>query len=84
MNLENENDAAGPLDSKSKDPSKLSFVQIKRQNFDSKLKKYNLIKIIDISNEILYERASGERNLNALINVTVSHEMRNPINSIKS
>ena len=45
---------------------------------------HDLIKIIDVSNEILYERASGERNLMSLINVTVSHEMRNPINSIKS
>lgn len=37
-----------------------------------------------MSQDILYQRAKGEKRLLALINATVSHEMRNPINSINS
>ena len=43
-----------------------------------------MLKIIDISKDILYERVKGEKRLLALINATVSHEMRNPINSLNS
>jgi hypothetical protein len=32
----------------------------------------------------MYNVVNGEKKLMALINATVSHEMRNPINSIKS
>jgi signal transduction histidine kinase len=32
----------------------------------------------------MYNAANGEKKLMALVNATVSHEMRNPINSIKS
>jgi len=32
----------------------------------------------------MYDMANGEKKLMALVNATVSHEMRNPINSIKS
>lgn len=41
-----------------------------------------MLQITDISSKILYEMAMGERRLLSLINATVSHEMRNPINSI--
>lgn len=43
-----------------------------------------MLKIIDVSIDILYERANAEKRLLALVNATVSHEMRNPINSINS
>ena len=52
--------------------------------FESDFKKYHMLKIVDISKEILYEKSKGEKRLLALINATVSHEMRNPINSLKS
>jgi signal transduction histidine kinase len=32
----------------------------------------------------MFNKATGEKKLLALINATVSHEMRNPINSINS
>ena len=32
----------------------------------------------------MYNVANGEKKLMALVNATVSHEMRNPINSLKS
>ena len=40
------------------------------------------IKQFDISQKILYEMAVGEKRLFSLINATVSHDMRNPTNSI--
>jgi signal transduction histidine kinase len=43
-----------------------------------------MLQIIDISNEILFHRANGEKKLLSLINATVSHEMRNPLNAISS
>ena len=48
------------------------------------IKKFYVLKIIDVSKDILYERVKGEKRLLALINATVSHEMRNPINSLNS
>lgn len=39
---------------------------------------------MDVSNQIMFNRANGEKKLLALINATVSHEMRNPLNSIYS
>jgi signal transduction histidine kinase len=43
-----------------------------------------VLQIIDISKDIMYNIANGEKKLLALINATVSHEMRNPLNSIVS
>jgi signal transduction histidine kinase len=43
-----------------------------------------VLQIIDISKDIMYNIANGEKKLLALINATVSHEMRNPLNSIYS
>lgn len=41
-----------------------------------------MLKIIDVSMDILYERTCIEKKLLTVMNATVSHEMRNPINSI--
>ena len=46
--------------------------------------KYEVLQIIDISQKILYEMAVGEKRLLTLINATVSHDMRNPTNSINT
>ena len=37
-----------------------------------------------MSSQIMYNKLKEEKRLMALINGTVSHEMRNPINSIRS
>ena len=37
-----------------------------------------------MSKDIMYDIANGEKKLLALINATVSHEMRNPLNSINA
>ena len=39
---------------------------------------------MDVSQKVLYEMAVGEKRLFSLINATVSHEMRNPTNSIQA
>ena len=43
-----------------------------------------VLQIIDISSNIKYYKAKGDKKLLTLINATVSHEMRNPLNSIQS
>ena len=43
-----------------------------------------MIQIIDISDSILYDQSKAQNEFLSVINATVSHEMRNPINSIKS
>ena len=60
------------------------YVQIKMQSIKQYNKQQYLIQIIDISGQIMYDIATGEKKFLQLINATVSHEMRNPINSIKS
>ena len=44
---------------------------------------HELIQIIDVSAQIMYNKASGEKQFLAMINAFVSHEIRNPLNSIK-
>jgi signal transduction histidine kinase len=44
----------------------------------------NLIQVIDISGNILYQQEKVQNSMLALINAFVSHELRNPLNSIKA
>ena len=41
-----------------------------------------MVQLIDISKKIFIDQLSMERQQMALINSTVSHEMRNPLNSL--
>ncbi len=43
-----------------------------------------MLQIIDISNSILYDKSKTQNQFLSIINATVSHEMRNPLNSIKA
>jgi len=60
------------------------YVQIKKQSVSFGLDDHHILQIIDISDQIMYRIASKEKNLLSIINATVSHEMRNPLNSIYS
>ena len=60
------------------------YVQVRREKIQTWFKKHDVIQMIDISQKVLYEMALGEKRLFSLINATVSHEMRNPTNSIIS
>ena len=41
-----------------------------------------MIQIIDVSSRILYDKEKAENKLVGVINACLSHEMRNPLNSI--
>jgi len=47
------------------------------------LRGHELIQIIDISGQVKYDIATAEKKLLTMINGLVSHELRNPLNSIK-
>ena len=63
---------------------KFKFFQIKRSHVKglSKSDSKTMICFIDISQKILYDTSKAEGEFLALINSTISHEMRNPLNSI--
>jgi signal transduction histidine kinase len=42
-----------------------------------------MVQLIDISQKIFMDQLSMERQQMALMNSTVSHEMRNPLNSLQ-
>jgi len=44
---------------------------------------HELIQIIDISSKVKFDIATAEKKLQSMINGLVSHEIRNPLNSIK-
>ena len=41
-----------------------------------------MVQVIDVSDKLLYNEMKAEQNLLTLINATVSHELRNPLNSL--
>lgn len=61
----------------------IKYYQIRRQQIKHSYITKDVLQIIDISSDILYDKAKGEKELQSLINATVSHEMRNPCNSIQ-
>ena len=60
---------------------KFKFFQFKKSMIMGNTKKFMLC-FIDISQKILYDTSKAEGDLLSLINSTISHEMRNPLNSI--
>ena len=56
------------------------YVQVKR----SSLKGKNIIQIIDISNSIVFDQQRAQNEFLNVINACVSHELRNPLNSISA
>mmetsp|Transcript_1180 Transcript_1180/g.1343 ORF Transcript_1180/g.1343 Transcript_1180/m.1343 type:complete len:149 (+) Transcript_1180:330-776(+) len=59
-----------------------TFVRVCRDTFFRQNVKYESLEIQDVSREFKIEQ--GEKKLLSLINATVSHEMRTPINAINS
>ena len=60
------------------------FVRVENNELKIDEKKYSILQVVDVSSNIMYEKEKGEKNLLSLINATVSHEMRNPLNAIVS
>ena len=58
------------------------FFQIKKKTYDRGSLKKNMLQFIDISSSILYDNQREHSNFLGLVNACVSHELRNPLNSI--
>ena len=41
-----------------------------------------MVQIIDVSKSVLYDQEKGHTDMLQIINATVSHELRNPLNSL--
>jgi nitrogen-specific signal transduction histidine kinase len=63
---------------------KFRFVQIKIKTVQSKLTNEQkvLLQVIDISDKMLYNEVKAEKSFLTLISATVSHELRNPLQSL--
>ena len=63
---------------------KFKFVQIKIKTVHSKLtdEQKVLLQVIDISDKMLYNEVKAEKSFLTLISATVSHELRNPLQSL--
>lgn len=71
-----------------------NYVQIKVSditNNDQSMTRFNsskdykqkvLIQIIDMNDKILYNETKAEKSFLSLINAAISHELRNPLNSL--
>ena len=59
------------------------MIEIKRHSLHlDRGEEHEMLQIIDVSKDWLLDKQKGESNLMSLLNATVSHEMRNPLNSI--
>jgi signal transduction histidine kinase len=68
------------LDSDGKPEKK--YVQIKISNLEKDNQLRKIIQMIDVSSTILYVQEHAQTSFLSLINACVSHELRNPLNSI--
>ena len=58
------------------------YVQIKVIKIKKEHGYLLMIQIVDISDKMLFSQMKAEQTLLMLINATVSHELRNPLNSL--
>ena len=58
------------------------YVQIKFTKFKQDNQEKFMLQIIDVSHGIMYDQQKAENSFLAMINACVSHELRNPLNSI--
>ena len=58
------------------------FVRIKNTKLDRNEKNSLMLQINNVSSEIQYDNEKSHSDLLMMINATVSHELRNPLNSL--
>jgi signal transduction histidine kinase len=63
--------------------TEFKYVQVRKEYVETSFSKHEVLQLVDISQKILYEAAVGEKRLFSIINASVSHDMRNPTNSIQ-
>lgn len=73
------------VDKEDYDKSKYKYYQIKilrYKGIEEDQPSCKIMRIIDVSDKIMFHMAVAEKKLQALFNATVSHDMRDPTNSI--
>jgi signal transduction histidine kinase len=65
-----------------REDSETKYIQVKMRKFFNKKEERLIIQFIDISMSILYNVEKTQNQMLEMINACVSHEMRNPLNSI--
>lgn len=69
-------------DASSEGYRRFQYVQIRKQTDANDRDGHQQIQIIDISAHVKYDLAKIDNDLLTMINAVVSHELRNPLNSI--
>mmetsp|Transcript_17668 Transcript_17668/g.27354 ORF Transcript_17668/g.27354 Transcript_17668/m.27354 type:complete len:92 (+) Transcript_17668:930-1205(+) len=64
--------------------SSAQYVQLKLKEYELNSEKKLMVQIVDVSQDILYQKANAENEFLSITNATVSHELRNPLQSILS
>ena len=60
------------------------YIQFRVKDYKKGDQKMKLLQIIDVTSYILYTEFKAKNQFTSLINACVSHELRNPLNSIIS
>ena len=60
------------------------YIQFRVKDYKKGDQKMKLLQIIDVTSYILYTEFKAKNQCTSLINACVSHELRNPLNSIIS
>jgi len=58
------------------------YVQLKLTPYEQNGEQSSMVQIIDVSTRILYDQTREDNKFLSLMNACVSHELRNPLNSI--
>jgi len=60
------------------------YVQLKKKTYMRNGEEKIMVSLIDVSQSVLYDQVHAENQFLAITNATVSHELRNPLQSITS
>lgn len=60
----------------------LKVTMVVKDEEDPQEAKKQLVQLIDVSDKILYNESKAEQSFITLINAAISHELRNPLNSL--
>ena len=59
-----------------------SYVEVKKKNYEKNGFKRTMVQLVDVTQSIRMEQVNAENQFLAITNATVSHELRNPLQSI--
>ena len=67
---------------KSDEMPKELYMKVKVKNFIQNRQSMKLLQLTDVTTQILYMEIKAQSEFSSLINTIMSHELRNPLNSI--